>query len=664
MGRWAKWQVHLFWASTTTAMVATFIYVVVELIGNELHHALFGIPIFFLTAFSAFLYVERAKVTSSLTESEARYRVLMEEASDPIFVTNAQDQSFVAANKRGYRLTQYTQEELLSTKVADVVDMGDVEVEKQLEALAEGRSLQLEQEVIRKDGKRVPVEVSLSLVTSDLVQAIARPIGERKAIEDALRRSEEVFRAISEMTSDYAFSMKVEPDGSIAPEWLTGAFENVTGYSPEEARARGGWTALVHPDDVAAMAEILQRSLKEGGSAESEFRIVTKSGAIRHVKSWSRFERSSPDGPVERIVGAVSDITMQKTLEEELRKSEIRFAALYERLPVGVFRREWKGKGLEANSAMVVMAGYPDRATFLSAAPTNLWMDSSERLAWLKELEEKGLVRNKEFYFKRYDGTPFWARMTAHCVRDENGPRFIEGVVMDITEEKQLDEELRATLGDLRRADGERRQLLTHLVKAKEEERHRVASDIHDDSVQVMTAVAIELERLARRADGDERTALQRLEERVRDALGRLRTMVFELRPPALDQEGLASALRLYLEEFTLDTGIAHELQNRLDDELDSSKRLVLYRIAQEALTNVRKHSGARQVVVELGRQIGGVRLSITDDGGGFDLASTAASPGHIGLSEMRERAEMSGGNLWVKSSPGNGTQVWVLVPE
>ena len=554
MGRWAKWQVYLFWASTTTALVATFVYVMFEIAEGELPHAFFGIPLFFLIAFSAFLYVERARAMTSLLEGE-----------------------------------------------------------------------------------------------------------------DALRRSEEIFRAVSEMTSDYAFSMRVEPDGSLIPEWLTGAFENVTGYTPEEARSRGGWQALVHPDDVSAMGEVLGRALEEGGSVESEFRLVKKSGEAIHVKSWSRFERSSPDGPIDRIVGAVSDITERKTLEEDLRRSEIRFAALYERLPVGVFRREWTGEGLEANLAMVEMAGYPDRISFLTAPATDFWMDPSERVGWLKEVEERGLVPNKEFRFKRHDGSPFWARMTAHCVRDRDGrPRFIEGVVMDITEEKQLDEELRSTLRDLRRADRERRQLLTHLVKAKEEERHRVASDIHDDSVQVMTAVAIELERLARRAtDPEHQAALQRLEERVRQALGRLRTMVFELRPPALDEEGLVSALRLYLEEFMLDTGITYDLNNSLEEEPDSATRLVLYRIAQEALTNVRKHSGAGQVSVELARRNGGVGLLISDDGAGFDPDSAAiATPGHIGLSEMRERAEMSGGKLSVESSPGKGTRVSVLVPE
>ncbi len=366
-----------------------------------------------------------------------------------------------------------------------------------------------------------------------------------------------------------------------------------------------------------------------------------------------------------RIIGAVSDITEQKLLEQDLGESERRFTRLYERLPIAIYRRSWGGPGLDANPTCIEMFGYPDEETYLGVDPADLYVDPRDRDRWTSAIEDFGVVLNFEVEYKRYDGTTFWGRNTSRLVR-EGDNAWIEGAIIDISDERALDEELRATLRDLRRADSERKRLLTHLVKAKEDERNRVASDIHDDSIQVMTSTAIDLERLARRAhDDSQRTALELLENRVRDAVHRLRTMVFELRPPTLDQEGLDSALRLYLEEFSIDTGIDYELRNVLEEEPNNPTRVVLYRIAQEALTNVRKHSAATHVVVALNHDAGGISMTIIDDGSGFDLeGDDVTSPGHIGLSEIRERAEMSGGRFEIGSAVGDGTTVAVWVPE
>ncbi len=214
------------------------------------------------------------------------------------------------------------------------------------------------------------------------------------------------------------------------------------------------------------------------------------------------------------------------------------------------------------------------------------------------------------------------------------------------------------------RADHEKRRLLTYLVRAKEEERKRVASDIHDDSIQVMTSVAIGLEKLAKQTtDTEQRAALERLEDAARDAVARLRTMVFELRPPALDEEGLASALRLYLEEFHVETGVTYTLNNNLPDEPPQAHRTVLYRIAQEALINVRKHARASKVVVTLSEYDDGISLRIEDDGIGISLRPASEHGRHIGVTEMRERAEITGGRLEIRSRPGRGTVVEAWVP-
>ena len=260
------------------------------------------------------------------------------------------------------------------------------------------------------------------------------------------------------------------------------------------------------------------------------------------------------------------------------------------------------------------------------------------------------------------DGRLFHRYSKPQCLGDEVVGRVWS--FQDVTQRVAAERQIATAIEALERANVERGRLLTHLVKAKEEERNRVASDIHDDSVQVMTSVAISLERLARRVKDDGlRASLEGLEQAARSAISRLRSMVFELRPPTLDEEGLASALRLYLEELQLESGIAYELDNQLASEPDPASRVVLYRIAQEALTNVRKHSGASRVRIELAQLDGGVTMEVSDDGVGFRQDSLVALPGHIGLAEMRERAETAGGSLEINPQPGTGTRIRAWVP-
>jgi signal transduction histidine kinase len=146
----------------------------------------------------------------------------------------------------------------------------------------------------------------------------------------------------------------------------------------------------------------------------------------------------------------------------------------------------------------------------------------------------------------------------------------------------------------------------------------------------------------------------------------RLRRLLFELRPPALDRAGLAPALELFLTDAFGTNGFDWRVHDRLDGEPSPETRAVLYRVALEALTNVRKHANASMVDVLLERRGAGVAVRVRDDGTGFDLPppDVAASQGHIGLVSMRERAEAAGGRFTLQSEPGAGTIVEFWMPE
>lgn len=223
--------------------------------------------------------------------------------------------------------------------------------------------------------------------------------------------------------------------------------------------------------------------------------------------------------------------------------------------------------------------------------------------------------------------------------------------------------ELTASLQDLQLADDERRRILARLVDAQEEERQRVANDIHDDPIQKLVAISMRLQLLKKKAGEGSDPSLDDLIETVRQMIKGMRHMIFELRPTVLDDLGVAAALVEYLE--TVGVSAEFEVQDDLDHEPDGELGLILYRIAQEALANVRKHSNASRVHVRLAQQDGGYLVHIEDDGDGFDPPEMLRSaPGHLGLSSMRERAEMAGGWCKVHGLPGDGTTVEFWIPD
>lgn len=211
-----------------------------------------------------------------------------------------------------------------------------------------------------------------------------------------------------------------------------------------------------------------------------------------------------------------------------------------------------------------------------------------------------------------------------------------------------------------------RRKALTQVLQAQEAERANIADDIHDDSIQVMVAVGMRLEVLKYQlpeSDDETRGLVEQLEQTVGRSIERLRALMFELRPPELDRVGLAGTLRLHLETNS-DGMPAWEVTDDLIGALPPNTVGVLYRIALEALANVRKHAHASLVQVMLDESGGGVRLRVHDDGRGFDRDELSAGGlHHMGMGAMRERAEGANGWLDVTSGPGEGTTVTAWIP-
>jgi len=223
--------------------------------------------------------------------------------------------------------------------------------------------------------------------------------------------------------------------------------------------------------------------------------------------------------------------------------------------------------------------------------------------------------------------------------------------------------ELQERLHELRRVDAERRMLLARLVQAQEEERQRIANDIHDDSIQKMVATSLRLGALRRNvSDPSVLAAIDQVDEDVRASIGRLRHLMFELWPPALDRHGLGAALKIELDDLEESANIHCVLHDSSGADLAPEIRTIAFRITQEAIHNVRRHSKAEHLEVHILEQGRGLLVRLADDGKGFDVGNESP-PGHLGLSAMRQRAEMADGWIRIDSKPGAGTTVEFWLP-
>jgi two-component system sensor histidine kinase UhpB len=208
----------------------------------------------------------------------------------------------------------------------------------------------------------------------------------------------------------------------------------------------------------------------------------------------------------------------------------------------------------------------------------------------------------------------------------------------------------------LDRLEIERARTASAVLQAQEVERARIARDLHDEANQALTGVLLRLEASAQRAPDDLRPELRETQRAATLAIEELLRLARELRPAALDDHGLAAALRTKVSDFSRQTGVEAELHLAAADvdSLGIDEQIVVYRVVQESLSNVAQHAGAGSVRIDVARERGATVARVQDDGRGFGAAPAA---GH-GLTGMRERAALAGGSLDVRSAPGGGTTI------
>lgn len=627
----------------------------------------------------ASLALESARLNDELTALLAREQgaraslTAVVEASPISIVAAGLDKRVTMWNPAAERIFGWSAEEVLGQLPPHVpLEELSAEAGPQSRALTGENVVGLDAVRLRKDGSTVETRVFLGPLRDETgavtgFMGLTQDVTEEKRAERELRRSREQLSLALEAAHMGCWERW---PGSVNPVWSP-ELERIYGLDSGSFSGRQpDFLALVHPEDREMVDGAIHASLDSRDDLSVDFRVIRPDGELRWFNSRGRWMSAEVGSP--RLMGMTTDVTDQKRAETELRQAEERYRSLVEQLPAVTYvdLADPAGAPLYVSPQVESVLGVSPES-WLAASSVGGWVDlvhaDDRELVSVSTLRcaQAGEPIDIEFRVPQHGGHVQWFRELARFVPGTDGtPAQIHGLMLDITPLKRAQLELEESYRRLERADEHRRLLLSRLVRAQEEERQHIATDIHDDSVQVLTALALRLELLRDCASSpDLRETFDATVDTARQAITRLRRLIFELRPPALDRDGLAAALRVLLQQLHEETGVDTVLHDQLDSEPDQAVRAILYRISQEAITNAAKHAGPATVTVTLKGEPEGFRVTVADDGAGFDTAAYQERFGHMGLSSMRERAEMAGGTCAVRSEPGQGTTVEAFVP-
>lgn len=433
-------------------------------------------------------------------------------------------------------------------------------------------------------------------------------------------------------------------------------------------------------------------------SLEAVVRVRGRPGGVVRVQSDGRLRYWTLDE--EHFVGSLADLialaieaSERRRAEEELRRREADFRGIFESIQDVFYRTDVNGT-VQMVSPSVETYGY-STAELVGRPVERLYADAAEREQLLAVLLRDGSVNDYEIALRRKDGGEVICSASIRLLVDEDGkPAGVEGLLRDITARKQAEAMLHSTLDELakrsaalshavltlnqenaerRKAEDELREsraqlraLSTRLLSIQEEERARIAREIHDELGQVLTALSFDVRWLTQKLSGTTPPVDQKLAKMaalVGSTMESVQAISTNLRPPLLDDLGLAAAVRWHVREFEERTGIACVLTMDGDDlRLDSGRSTTLFRLLQEALTNVARHAHATRIQIALQEVQGRLVLRVHDNGRGI-RPDEASDPSALGLAGMRERVRPWGGTLAIRGRPGRGTLLRVEIP-
>lgn len=601
---------------------------------------------------------EQRRAEAALRESEDRYRDLVEHSLD-LICTHDLEGRLLSVNELPAKILGYSREELIQKPMKEfLLKEGHASFDEYLKNIQTTKVAEGSMVVLTKNGERRIWEYHNSLrtdgVNTPVVRGIAHDVTERWLAEKALRQSEERFRLMAENIDEIFWLLDPKSLGAI---YVSPAFERICERPVNSLFANPtSYRDLIHPDDAPRVLEGLAR-LEQTNEFHEQFRILCPSGT-KWIEVWG-FTAKDSFGKVSALVGTSQDITERRRAEEALRRNEELLRAAFDQVAVGFSMTDLEGRFLRVNEAYCRITGYTQEELLEMKFQSITHPDDLERnLSYTQRLlsgEIRSIVYQKRYI--RRTGEFVWAQNSVSVLSEGNG-RVCGFVALteDITGRKKAEEGLQELSG--------------RLLQLQDDERRKIARDLHDQTGQNLVALSSTLGYLRTSIPSTNRRlrkSVSECQELADGCIREVRTLSYVLHPPMLDEAGLEDAIRHYVSGFAERTGIEVKLDISPNfGRLAQEEETALFRVMQESLVNTRRHSGSASATILLERTPQGVLLQISDQGRGIQgngkrHIKEAGFAGGVGIQSMRERMKQVRGKLEIESGP-NGTTVRAVV--
>jgi PAS domain S-box-containing protein len=511
----------------------------------------------------------------------------------------------------------------------------------------------------RKDGSRYPVEVHLQYVSEvahSVFLAFILDITARKESEKKLKEIEANYRNVVENIHE---ALLIEDNAGNLISANKG-FRNIFGYTDDDELKLtfNDYTASNSLDEVRERHDMRMKGVK----VAEEFEYLGKCKDGSEIWIDCRVTPLFSDG---RIIGTQSlarDITDRKKAEAEIKVSEERFRTIYEENPLMNFTLDENGKILSLNNRGATDLGYQSDELIGHSVLDVFYQEDHQ--AVLNQIKECILNLRKSFSWEMRKvtkgGNTIWVAETGTALVDVNGNYLVMIVCENITNRKKAEQEIIQKNEQLR-------NLASHLENIREEERTHMAREIHDELGQQLTGIHMNLAIISQDIESLKTVPSKRIVEvihMVDNTFGTVRKISSSLRPSELDDLGLLAAMESYCHEFERTYGIACNCNcnsSIADQPFEKSFATGIFRIYQETLTNIARHSKATCIECNLKQEGNQLILSVRDNGSGFKIENVQNKS--LGITGMKERAIMIGGKLTIESEEGTGTHIILTVP-
>ena len=490
-------------------------------------------------------------------------------------------------------------------------------------------------------------------------------IGRRHAAENDLRKSEERYRSLYHKTP--AMLHSIDDKGKIIS--VSDYWSQALGYLPEEAVGRPLTDFMTEDSRQKAVSEVMPSFFRQGECKDINYQFIKKQGDLIDVL-LSAIAEKNQQGNVTRSLAVLVDITERKQAEEELRRAQEQLRNHSRELEKQVRERTREITSfLEYTPAVVYIKDADGRYIMVNSRFEELFSCKKEEVVGktvydifppdvadqFRRNDQMVIIHKKPYQAEDriplHDDT-HWYLSVRFPLFDETGQvARVCGISVNITDLKQAQHKLRRLSGSI--------------ITNQEKERTAIARELHDELGQVLTALRMDAVWLKERLTGaDEKASARAMDmcDLIDSTITEVGSIATRLRPAVLDDLGLIDALEWYTTEFEKRTGLTCVFQHTPVPELKEVMAIAVYRITQEALTNVARHAQASHVEVNLRANNGRLALNVEDDGRGFDPNGLTEQE-ELGLAGMRERAYLIGGDLLITSVIDKGTSVQMILP-